>query len=156
MKNEINYAEKTCYDYKTFTVEDYIQYKDILESMPYSPELAEFFHQQKRVDKKCNMQAYRHAIVSSQEALENSCSCKDFSDDAAFLLSYENEYPQLTAIEQRRLKLLLLTGGNQARAAELDGAARSSFYESVCSIRKKFENLFQNYPEQFADFCRSK
>ena len=48
-QNNIDYYAATSYDWNLFTVEDYRQYKVILEASPYDPELAKFFHKQKKL-----------------------------------------------------------------------------------------------------------
>ncbi|MBR4628758.1 MAG: hypothetical protein IKO47_13910 [Ruminococcus sp.] len=61
-----DYKRMNRYEFKLFTVEDYVQYKKILETMPYDWELMKFFHGQYLDECKLrhNIRKYTAGVVS--------------------------------------------------------------------------------------------
>ena len=69
MKIEVDYEAATEYDWTLFTREDEKAYRKILISMPYDPKLAQFFHEQKQMQRKENSQRDRYLINRNAEAV---------------------------------------------------------------------------------------
>ena len=63
--NKETKTNETKYDYRLFTAEDERMYRDFLESQPYDPELAKFFHEEYK--KEVGEKNYRRRHLSDTE-----------------------------------------------------------------------------------------
>ena len=138
MKKEVDYEAATEYDWTLFTIEDEKAYRKILISMPYDPKLAQFFHEQKQMQRKENSRRDRYLINRNADAV----SRKRMEQMALNLYLEEEqqkeeidtvtrELERLNFADKRRLEAYFYEQKTFREIAEQEGVSKATVYRSI-------------------------
>lgn len=138
MKKEVDYEAATEYDWTLFTIEDEKAYRKILISMPYDPKLAQFFHEQKQMQRKENSQRDRYLINRNADAV----SRKRMEQMALNLYLEEEQQKEetdsvmremewLDSADKRRLEAYYYEQKTFREIAEQEGVSKATVYRSI-------------------------
>ena len=138
MKKEVDYEAATEYDWTLFTIEDEKAYRKILISMPYDPTLAQFFHEQKQMQRKENSQRDRYLINRNADAV----SRKRMEQMSLNLYLEEEQQKEetdsvmremewLDSADKRRLEAYYYEQKTFQEIAEQEGVSKATVYRCV-------------------------
>lgn len=140
-KNNINYYEATEWDFSLFSMEDRNQYSNILKDMPYSAKLAEFFHDQKRLQERIRKNDRTHGLISLDDSMKFGIESGESSFEKVTIekIYVENILNCLSTVERRRFSSYCFEGMRIAQIAKLEGVAYQSVQQSIAAAKKKLQ-----------------
>ncbi len=142
MRKNVDYANAGRYDWTLFTAEDYKQYRKILESLPYDPKLAEFFHEQKRNEQRWEKQRKRY--ISDLECADREACllpAGNVENEVIFREIIGEAKKRLTGTEYRRLRKHAVMGLSQTEIAKGERVALPTVSLCISSARRKLSKL---------------
>jgi DNA-directed RNA polymerase specialized sigma24 family protein len=138
-KKNVNYYEATEWDFSLFSLEDRNQYSHILKDMPYSAELAEFFHEQKRLQERIKKNDRTHGLISLDDPMQFGIESNEnlFEKKMIDKIYVESILDCLNPVERRRFTSHFFDGIRIAQIAEIEGVAYQSVQTSITAAKKK-------------------
>ena len=146
---QIDYTTLPFYDSRLLSREDRQLYRTLLPSIPYSPELMEFFHTEKRRQQNYERNRRRHLVRMPGTALElESLVSLDMPDPEDLYLEKEERLKiqkQLEAVPKKHRKRFLRycsSGKSYKAMAEEEGVTEGSIRYSVRLARQAIEKNY--------------
>ena len=136
------------YKYSKFSEEDAVMYWEILENLPYDPQLEEFFLDQGETDRRLRKQDHRHIVSISMEYVD--CLAFGESAESAFFHQKRDQqlydaFDKLTPLQQERTSLVFFGNGTYQDIATEETISRVSAKRCVDRalrhLRKELEAI---------------
>ncbi len=137
-----DYKRMGRYEFKLFTVEDYVQYKKILETIPYDWELMKFFHRQylDECKLKHNIRKYTAGIVSFDTVSLYASDGRDLLNDMIERFEEHSRWDELrSAVSKtafRRVTAYRIGKVKQATIAKRERRNRVTIVRSITKAEK--------------------
>ena len=136
------------YKYSKFSEEDAVMYREILENLPYDPQLEEFFLDQGETDRRLKKQDHRHIVSVSMEYID-CLVCGESAENAFFHQKRDQQlydaFDKLTPLQQERTSLVFFGSGTYQDIATEETISRVSAKRCVDRalhhLRKELEAI---------------
>ncbi len=147
-KEEIHYESLTDFDSSLFSSEDWSAYKDLLSNIPYDPELARFFHEEKRHLQRMERSDRRHTAFSLDQSQFEKESAEEGPEEACMRAAGSTEFRQhltmiLSETEMRRFSAWCFDDMSYTEIAAMEGISRQCISRTIDRSMKKLKKSWK-------------